>query len=153
MKISLAKAWWHEGGGSIGKAPHTPSLGSRRRLVVSFTPRSIYPREIIPLPTEQEAGCALRAGLDGFRKEKMSCSSHNIYKMHSKWDYWHRTFILLVFVKEMNICTYLLGRLPHSDSLKYYMIARKPKISEPALIASVKPFMTTEQPDKDTTLN
>jgi len=24
----------------------------------------------------------------------------------------------------MNICTYLLGQLPHSDSLKYYMVAR-----------------------------
>jgi len=40
----------------------------------------------------------------------------------------------------MNICTYLLRQLPHSDSLKYYMVARKLKISELALVVSKKPL-------------
>jgi hypothetical protein len=77
IPVQVLKTW--EGGGKVSaKLPHTPNLGSRWRLMVSFTPRSIYSREITPLPTEEEAGCSVRDDLDGFGKENVSCSSQNI---------------------------------------------------------------------------
>lgn len=46
--------------GSEGIAPLIPHLGARWRGVIGFIPRTLYPGEIPPFPTELEGDWVLR---------------------------------------------------------------------------------------------
>jgi hypothetical protein len=58
-----------------GIAPLILNLSARWKLVVSFPPQSLYIQGSTPVPTEQDAGCAPRAALNGLKKGKFLTST------------------------------------------------------------------------------